>query len=81
VTELYAKPFHPYTKGLLGCIPHIGKKRKRLTPIEGNVPAPGTSQDGCSFLERCPENFAPCGNKIPPLREIDPGHLVRCWRI
>ena len=81
VDQLYADPRHPYTHGLLGCIPRIGEQRDRLTPIEGNVPAPGSLTDGCSFLARCPENFAPCRNELPPLKEIQPGHSVRCWRI
>ncbi len=81
VKELYASPEHPYTRGLLACIPRVGEKRHRLTPIEGSVPVPGKLPDGCSFLERCEENFAPCNKEVPPLKEIRPGHLVRCWRV
>lgn len=79
VRELYAHPRHPYTNGLLGCIPKLGERRSRLTPIEGSVPTQA-SETGCSFLERCPLNFAPCRDRLPPLREVSPGHLVRCWR-
>jgi oligopeptide/dipeptide ABC transporter ATP-binding protein len=80
VDVLYANPVHPYTHGLLDCIPRVGERRSRLTPIEGTVPAPGSNPDGCSFLERCPESFAPCKGELPPLKEIEPGHWVRCWR-
>ncbi len=80
VEALYSQPRHPYTHGLLGCIPRLGEQRKRLTPIEGSVPAPGSVADGCSFLERCPDNFAPCRNQMPPLKEVRPEHFVRCWR-
>ena len=80
VKELYASPEHPYTRGLLACIPRVGEKRRRLVPIEGSVPASGGFAEGCSFLDRCPENFAPCKNELPPLTEIRPGHLVRCWK-
>jgi len=80
VKELYAEPTHPYTRGLLACIPRVGEKRRRLVPIEGSVPSSGKHHDGCNFLDRCPENFAPCKNELPPLTEIRPGHLVRCWR-
>lgn len=81
VTELFANPLHPYTRGLLACIPRVGEKRRRLQPIEGTVPTPGDLPDGCSFLARCPQAFAPCEGQMPPLREIGPGHLVRCWRV
>ena len=80
VAELFANPVHPYTRGLLACIPRVGEKRARLQPIEGTVPAPGERSDGCSFLERCPSAFAPCKGEIPPLRNISDHHQVRCWR-
>lgn len=81
VSELFSNPVHPYTRGLLACIPRVGEKRKRLQPINGTVPVPGKLPDGCSFLERCPRAFAPCDGEMPPLKEIGPGHLVRCWRV
>jgi oligopeptide/dipeptide ABC transporter ATP-binding protein len=80
VRELFAAPAHPYTRGLLACVPKLGEKRQRLTPIEGTLPTPGQLPEGCSFLDRCPEAFAPCRGELPPLREIRPGHQVRCWR-
>jgi oligopeptide/dipeptide ABC transporter ATP-binding protein len=80
VKTLFADPRHPYTKGLLACVPKLGEKRRRLTPIEGTLPAPGQIPEGCPFLDRCPEAFAPCRGELPPLREIAPGHWVRCWR-
>ena len=80
VRELFAAPAHPYTRGLLACVPKLGDKRQRLTPIEGTLPNPGQLPEGCSFLDRCPEAFAPCRGELPPLREIRPGHQVRCWR-
>jgi len=80
VRDLFADPRHPYTKGLLACVPKLGEKRRRLTPIEGTIPMPGQLAEGCPFLDRCPEAFAPCRNELPPLVEIGPGHWVRCWR-
>lgn len=80
VRELFANPVHPYTRGLLACIPRLGEKRRRLVPIDGQVPAGGDLPPGCSFLERCPEPFAPCGTKVPPLIDIGTNHLVRCWK-
>lgn len=79
VAQLFANPGHPYTRGLLKCIPRIGQKGP-LPTIEGQVPATDQEADGCSFLDRCPEPFAPCGSQKPPLTEIEPGHFVRCWR-
>ena len=81
VQELFANPLHPYTLGLLACIPRVGEKRHRLQPINGTVPNPGNLPEGCSFLERCPQAFAPCEGRMPPLQEVAPGHLVRCWRV
>ncbi|MHB1397511.1 MAG: ABC transporter ATP-binding protein [Trichloromonadaceae bacterium] len=81
VKEIFARPTHPYTQGLLACIPRLGEKKGRLTPIEGLVPSAADLPPGCSFLERCPERFAPCATKMPPLLEIAPGHFVRCWKV
>jgi oligopeptide/dipeptide ABC transporter ATP-binding protein len=81
VKELYSDARHPYTRGLLNCIPRVGEKKDRLVPIEGNVPAPGTDTEGCSFLERCTEHFAPCRGQVPPLKEVQNGHWVRCWQV
>ena len=81
VKELYANPIHPYTRGLLACIPRVGERRKRLVPIEGNVPKPGSGNEGCSFLERCDEAFATCRGEVPSLKEVQPGHWVRCWQV
>ena len=80
VDVLFADPRHPYTRGLLACVPKLGEKRRRLTPIEGTLPAPGQLPEGCPFLDRCPEAFAPCRGEVPPLIEVAPGHSVRCWR-
>jgi oligopeptide/dipeptide ABC transporter ATP-binding protein len=81
VKEIYANPRHPYTRGLLACIPRVGERKRRLVPIEGSVPRSGRSGEECSFLERCPEAFAPCRGALPPLKEVLPGHWVRCWQV
>ncbi len=80
VDKVFASPRHPYTQGLLACIPKLGEKKKRLMPIGGQVPGAANLPAGCSFLDRCPAAFAPCKGKVPPLREVESGHLVRCWR-
>ncbi len=81
VKAIFEEPHHPYTKGLLACIPRLGEKKSRLVPISGIVPSAANLPTGCSFLDRCPENFATCKNQVPPLKEVNPGHLVRCWRL
>lgn len=81
VTEVYAHPQHPYTQGLLACVPRLGDRKTRLSPIGGQVPDPRATLDGCPFLERCPVAFAPCRGELPPLRDVAPGHRVRCWRM
>jgi oligopeptide/dipeptide ABC transporter ATP-binding protein len=81
VKEIYAHPRHPYTRGLLNCIPRVGEQQQRLIPIDGSVPQAGEDIEGCSFLDRCPESFAPCRGKVPPLTEVEPGHWVRCWQV
>jgi oligopeptide/dipeptide ABC transporter ATP-binding protein len=79
VAALFANPRHPYTRGLQGCIPRLGKKRGRLAVIEG--PPPGAADPAAprSFLDSCPEAFAPQRGNLPRLREVEPGHWVRCW--
>ncbi len=81
VKILYGNPQHPYTQGLLACIPRVGEQKKRLMPIEGSVPRLGSGSTGCPFQERCPVAFAPCQNQLPPLTEIEPEHRVRCWKV
>ncbi len=80
VRELFASPQHPYTQGLLGCVPHLGRKHERLKSIDTRVVR--RSEHGLSetFLDRCPAPFAPRRGAIPTLKEIAPGHLVRRWQ-
>jgi peptide/nickel transport system ATP-binding protein len=80
VQSIFTRARHPYTLGLLACIPRLGEKRDRLTVIDGGAGRPGPTTNE-SFLDRCAEPFAPYKGKLPPLREIAPGHLVRCWSL
>lgn len=79
VDQVFANPLHPYTQGLLQCIPRLGQK-DALKTIPGQLPDLIQGADGCLFVERCSEPRRLCGHEIPQLREIDPGHQVRCWR-
>src|SRR2546425_1375563 len=70
VSELFRRPLHPYTQGLLGSIPSVsGKKSERLTVIPGTIPDILHLPAGCKFVTRCPERFEPCPDIEPPLIE------------
>jgi peptide/nickel transport system ATP-binding protein len=75
---LFAKPLHPYTRGLLASVPVLGD-RTELNPVPGIVPGIFDLPEGCRFHPRCPKAFAKCSLLLPPLREAEPGRHVRCW--
>ncbi len=78
VIELFENPLHPYTQGLMRSIPHAGDKGGRLATIRGNVPSIFDLPEGCKFCTRCPEVMDRCWTVEPALREVAPGHWVRC---
>lgn len=79
VEDIFYRPQHPYTKGLLRSIPkHGGKSKERLVPIEGTPPDLLNPPPGCPFIERCPHAFARCAER-PPFFELGPGHRSLCW--
>jgi peptide/nickel transport system ATP-binding protein/oligopeptide transport system ATP-binding protein len=80
VAALFHDPQHPYTIGLLGSIPRLDVERERLATIEGTVPSLIDRVSGCRFAPRCPFAEPQCRSEAPPLRAIEPGHLVACWR-
>ncbi len=77
VRELFRRPRHPYTQGLLASLPVIGD-RDRLKPIEGAPPDPTDLPPGCRFRPRCPYAFDECWRR-PGLERVDRGHEVACW--
>ncbi|HEY9152122.1 MAG TPA: ABC transporter ATP-binding protein [Anaerolineales bacterium] len=83
VGELFDNPLHPYTQGLIGSIPILGKIKERLDVIPGNVPNLIDPKPGCRFAPRCvarvKHGLEICGEADPQLIEVKPGHLVRCW--
>jgi len=84
VAELFAKPAHPYTRGLLGSIPRGGgapaRSGRRLRTIEGIVPDLRNLGPGCRFAERCPMRVDVCAVEEPALVPMGPGRSSRCWR-
>ena len=82
VVELFTMPKHPYTVALMESIPNMDEpvpEDRILQTIPGIVPSLLDLPAGCSFHERCSQAFDLCGEKDPPLIEVGPGHLVRCW--
>ena len=79
VMDLFDRPLHPYTRGLMHSIPALALAdgRKRLAAIPGVVPSLYELPSGCKFSDRCPKVFDRCGSE-PDLTEIN-GHQVRCW--
>jgi oligopeptide/dipeptide ABC transporter ATP-binding protein len=82
VPSLFARPMHPYTRGLLDSIPRPGpdRARRRLRTIEGMVPDLAIPMTGCRFAERCSMRIERCNTEEPGLDEVSPGRFSRCWR-
>jgi oligopeptide/dipeptide ABC transporter ATP-binding protein len=80
VRELFARPQHPYTVGLLGSIPRLHGGQARLAAIEGQVPSPLRMPAGCRFAERCPFVVGDCRVAPPPLRDVGAAHRSACRR-
>jgi oligopeptide transport system ATP-binding protein len=78
--ELFRKPRHPYTMGLLESVPRLDLPREqRLKPIMGTPPDPLHRATGCSFAPRCPYADERSLEAEPPLEAVGPGHRVACW--
>ena len=77
--ELFKKPNHPYTQGLLDSIPKLDEKKKFLYDIPGVVPDPRHFPKGCKFHPRCSHCFEKCKTQEPNIKEIAPGHQSACW--
>ncbi len=77
--DIFVKPAHPYTRGLLNSIPKLTAVSGRLEAIPGQVPSPFDYPSGCHFRDRCPHAFDKCAEKNPPLVELGNGHRAACW--
>ncbi len=80
VNDLFHDPRHPYTRGLRESIPRIAHKGERLKVIPGKVPDPLDLPKGCRFSDRCKYAEYRCDNEEIQLREVKPGHSIRCWK-
>lgn len=80
VSELFADPLHPYTKGLMACVPRIDDLNGReLATIPGVVPGLLDLPSGCPFSNRCDRAFDRCFVERPERFSPKEGHMVRCW--
>jgi oligopeptide/dipeptide ABC transporter ATP-binding protein len=83
--DLFERPGHPYTRGLLGSLPNLevvartDARRARLNEIKGMVPSLANLPAGCSFAPRCAFATDQCRAAYPPLEQHRPGHWVACW--
>jgi len=80
IDDLFERPLHPYTVGLIGATPTPGAARaERLADIAGMVPSLGDLPPGCAFAPRCKRAMERCRQEKPPLTEPAPGRLVACF--
>ena len=81
--EVFEQPKHPYTVGLLQCLPRHGlrKTERALFTIPGTLPQIGASLPTCVFVDRCVLADDTCRDVVPPLVEIGPGHVSRCHHV
>ena len=77
VGALFRAPLHPYTEGLLACLPRVDQDEEELYTIPGQVSNPANFPKGCRFHPRCPYCREICKETSPELREVD-GRLVAC---
>ncbi|GAA3410237.1 ABC transporter ATP-binding protein [Paenibacillus hodogayensis] len=75
---VFDSPLHPYTQALLLSIPSLEERKDVLYSIPGTVPSAAAFPEGCRFADRCSLAQPSCRRRMPELREIRPGHYVRC---
>ena len=85
VDEILAAPRHPYTSGLIACVPHLSldptSERPLLVEIPGIVPSLTQIGQGCPFAPRCAQAMDKCRQDMPPRRRVSAGHSVACWLV
>lgn len=77
--EIFYRPEHPYTQGLLKSVPRLDLKGEKLTPIDGTPPDLFSPPEGCPFTARCPYAMEVCDKVYPLHSELTDTHQVDCW--
>src|SRR5208283_3347525 len=77
--EIFARPLHPYTQGLINCVPNILADQKELVTMPGSPPDLVAPPPGCRFAPRCPHVMPICREEAPALLEYGAGHTTACW--
>lgn len=76
--DIFDQPKHPYTSGLIHCLPSISNRRERLTPIPGMIPSLIDPPEGCIFSPRCEQRMPVCSQERPKEVAISGEHMVAC---
>ena len=79
VLDIFDRPKHPYTWGLLNCLPAVSERREKLSPIPGVIPSLIDPPEGCIFYPRCPRRMPVCQQKRPEEFVISGGHIAACY--
>jgi len=78
VLDIFDNPLHPYTHGLINCLPNISARKDRLTPIPGMIPSLIDPPEACIFNPRCERRMPICTREIPEERMVSGEHFVAC---
>ena len=82
--EIYDHPLHPYSKSLMSAVPvpdpKVARANQRVV-LSGDIPSPLNAPSGCPFRTRCPYACEACGESMPEMKELSPGHFVACHRV
>jgi oligopeptide/dipeptide ABC transporter ATP-binding protein len=81
VAQLFDQPLHPYTRGLLACVPSVSQDLDRLVAIPGTLPDPAHRPHGCRFAPRCQHAVPACTISLPPLESFGLRHAAACIRM
>ena len=81
VEQIFAKPQHPYTIGLMNAVPNVDLDEFDIQPIPGTFPNITEDIGGCRFHPRCPYATERCRREVPGMLETEPGHFVYCHKI